>query len=69
MSSRTLKASGGPICIPLMDPCLGPFTFRSEALHAEKVWLETHILNDVPLCNTLYLRLFQVMVAWDSFSF
>ena len=33
---------------PSHGPLLGPFTFRSEALHAEKVWLETHILNALP---------------------
>jgi hypothetical protein len=29
---------------PLGGTMLGPFTFRSEALHAEQEWIETHVL-------------------------
>jgi hypothetical protein len=29
---------------PVSGPCLGPFALRSEALAAERAWLETHWL-------------------------
>lgn len=29
---------------PVHGPRLGPFSFRSEALHAERLWLEGHWL-------------------------
>jgi hypothetical protein len=33
---------------PVAGPVLGPFERRSEALHAEQIWLERHWL--VPAC-------------------
>jgi hypothetical protein len=31
---------------PVAGPILGPFVCRSEALAAEQVWLEAHLLSD-----------------------
>jgi hypothetical protein len=33
---------------PVAGPRLGPFALRSQALAAERVWLEEHWLNDSP---------------------
>jgi len=33
---------------PTRGPVLGPFHCRSDALHAEKAWLENHWLNPSP---------------------
>ena len=33
---------------PVQGPMLGPFLLRSEALQAERLWLERHWLMDQP---------------------
>lgn len=33
---------------PCGGPLLGPFALRQEALDAERVWLEAHMLHDWP---------------------
>jgi hypothetical protein len=32
---------------PVQGPTLGPFVLRSEALNAERFWLQTHWINRV----------------------
>ena len=33
---------------PVDGPCLGPFDLRSEALAAERAWLEAQWLSEIP---------------------
>ena len=35
---------------PVSGPVLGPFTHRSQALEAERTWLETNWLSTAPKC-------------------
>jgi hypothetical protein len=41
---------------PVAGPALGPFSVRSEALAAEKSWLETHWLNPRSQNATSHIR-------------
>ena len=53
-SSPTTPGAGGPTCRRSAAPRLGPFDRRSEALEAERVWLEQCLLGGKrigdPLC-------------------
>ena len=44
-SSPTATAAGRPTCGPVGGPVLGPFGRRSEALEAERAWLEANWLT------------------------